>query len=94
MAKVWAPRRFSKLSWFSCLSSLTEGHCPAEPVPPALGLDAARAPRPLLDGDDLNAVKEGDDNLDCHSKKKDVTILLKKTIKYYLGMENKKQEKQ
>lgn len=58
MGKLRAPRRFSKLSRFSCLSSLTEGRCPAEPVP-ALDLDA-RTPRPLLDGDDLNAVKAED----------------------------------
>lgn len=48
------------LSWFSCLSSVSEGRCPVEPVP-ALDLDMDRAPpRPLLDGDDRNAVKAED----------------------------------
>lgn len=59
IGKLRAPRRFSKLSRFSCLSSLTEGRCPAEPVP-ALDLDMERAPRPLFDGDDRNAVEARD----------------------------------
>lgn len=58
IGKLRAPRRFSRLSWFSCLSSLTEGRCPAEAVP-TLDLDR-RGPRPLLDGDDRSAVKAGD----------------------------------
>ena len=59
MGKLRAPSRFSRLSMFSCLSSLTEGRCPAEPVP-ALDLDMERAPRPLLEGDDRSAVKAED----------------------------------
>ncbi|TNN78159.1 hypothetical protein EYF80_011664 [Liparis tanakae] len=47
------------LSWLSCVSSLRKGRCPAEPVP-ALDLDMDSAPRPLLDGDDRNAVEAGD----------------------------------
>lgn len=53
--KLRAPLRFSKLSKFSCLSSVTEGRFPAEPAP-ALDLDMESAPRPLFDGDDRNAV--------------------------------------
>lgn len=55
--KPWHPRRFSRLSWFSCLSSVIEGRCPVEAAPP-LDLDRDRVPRPpLLEGDDLRSVK-------------------------------------
>lgn len=84
MAKLWAPRRFSKLSRFSCFSSLSEGRFPAEPDPPALDLDVERAPRPFLDGDDRNAVKVVDVYLDFHSKREDVPKILQKKIKYSL----------
>lgn len=47
---------FSRLSRFSCFSSLREGRCPEE-LAPALDLDMEKAPRPLFDGDDLSAVK-------------------------------------
>lgn len=47
MGKLRAPLRFSRLSRFSCLSSVRDGRWLA----PALDLDM-RTPRPLLDGDD------------------------------------------
>lgn len=54
------PLKFSKLSRFSCLSSLAEGRRPNDEPAPALLLDMERAPRPLLDGDDRSAVKRVD----------------------------------
>lgn len=56
MVKMQAPRRFSKLSWFSCFSSLSEWHCPSELVPAA---DLVRVPLPLLDGEDRSARRAG-----------------------------------
>lgn len=57
MGKMQAPRRFLKLSWFSCFSSLSEGPCPIELVP---AVDLVRVPLPLLDGEDRSAVKTGE----------------------------------
>lgn len=67
--KLRAPRRFSR---FSCLSSLSEGRCPAR-LFPALDLDVENAPLPLFDGEDLRAVKE---KLYFHLISLDVVLLI------------------